>query len=101
MHVQPSSTQAFAGHAVCPVLDVHQWLFPSPRTALPREQGTRQCAEQGFSTAMAGNAMLLSYFLEARESEAALVQTIGVSSNFIMLTQVTPRPPYTQTSTNE
>ena len=47
---------------------------------------------QGFSMAMAGNAMLLSYFLEAGEAEAALVQAIGASSNFIMLSQARARP---------
>lgn len=37
--------------------------------------------------AMAGNAMLLSYFIESGEVEAALVQAIGAGSNFIMLSQ--------------
>ena len=42
---------------------------------------------QGFSTAMAGNAMLLSYFIGNGEKEASLVQAIGTGSNFIMLSQ--------------
>ena len=43
---------------------------------------------QGFSTALAGNTLLLSYFLGKGERAAALVQTIGAVSNFVMLTQV-------------
>ena len=44
---------------------------------------------QGFSTALAGNTLLLSYFLGKGERAAATVQTIGAVSNFVMLTQVT------------
>lgn len=43
---------------------------------------------QGFSTALAGNTLLLSYFLGKGERAAATVQTIGAVSNFVMLTQV-------------
>ena len=45
---------------------------------------------QGFSTALAGNTLLLSYFLGKGERAAATVQTIGAVSNFVMLTQVPP-----------
>ncbi len=45
-------------------------------------------AAQGFSTALAGNTLLLSYFLGKGERAAALVQTIGAASNFVMLGQV-------------
>ena len=45
-------------------------------------------AGQGFSTALAGNTLLLSYFLGKGERAAALVQTIGAASNFVMLGQV-------------
>ncbi len=46
---------------------------------------------QGFSMALAGNTLLLTYFIGKRESSAALIQALGVGSNFILLAQVRPQ----------
>lgn len=46
-----------------------------------------QCI-QGYLTSLMGNAILLSYFVGKRESGAAIIQAIGVVSNFVMLGQV-------------
>lgn len=43
---------------------------------------------KGYLTALAGNSILLSYFLKKEEPGAATVQAIGVMSNFILLVQV-------------
>eukprot|EP00210_Caulerpa_lentillifera_P003033 g2895.t1 len=43
---------------------------------------------KGFMTALAGNSILLSYFLTKKERGAALVQAIGVISNFTLLFQI-------------
>jgi len=43
---------------------------------------------KGFMTALAGNSILLSYFLKKQENGAAVVQAIGVVSNFILLVQI-------------
>lgn len=39
-------------------------------------------------SSLLGNTILLSYFMGKGERSAALVQAIGVGSNFVMLTQV-------------
>lgn len=49
---------------------------------------TPLAAMQGFSMALAGNTLLLTYFIGRRESSAALIQALGVGSNFILLAQV-------------
>ncbi len=43
---------------------------------------------QGYGMAMLGNTLLLSYFLDRSERSAALVQVVGITSNFAMLSQV-------------
>ena len=43
---------------------------------------------QGYLTALLGNIMLLSYFLDRKENGGALVQAVGAGSNVIMLSQV-------------
>eukprot|EP00803_Ostreobium_quekettii_P003646 evm.model.scf_1754.1 EVM.evm.TU.scf_1754.1 scf_1754:22951-27089(-) len=42
----------------------------------------------GFMTALLGNTILLSYFVSKGERGAALVQAIGMGSNFVMLVQI-------------
>jgi hypothetical protein len=38
--------------------------------------------------ALAGNTLLLTYFIGRRESSAALIQALGVGSNYALLVQV-------------
>ncbi|KAL8162327.1 hypothetical protein V2J09_013816 [Rumex salicifolius] len=57
----------------------------------------------GILTGMLGNLSLLSYFVTKRESEAALVQTLGVISMYIVISQLAladamPLPYYAITS---
>lgn len=42
-------------------------------------------------TALAGNSILMMYFLKKGEHGAAVVQAIGVMSNYILLLQVNVR----------
>lgn len=42
----------------------------------------------GFSMALAGNAMLLTYFVGQRERSAIIIQALGVGSNFVLLVQL-------------
>ncbi|CAN1132204.1 Maltose excess protein 1, chloroplastic [Linum perenne] len=42
----------------------------------------------GLLTGLLGNVSLLSYFAKKRETEAAVVQTLGVVSSYIVLTQL-------------
>lgn len=43
---------------------------------------------QGYSMALAGNSLLFTYFVGRQESSAALIQGLGVVSNFTLLVQV-------------
>ncbi|CAN1246445.1 Maltose excess protein 1, chloroplastic [Linum grandiflorum] len=57
----------------------------------------------GMLTGLLGNLALLSYFAKKRETEAAVVQTLGVISTYIVLTQLAmgeamPRPQFVATS---
>ena len=47
---------------------------------------------QGYLTALLGNVMLLSYFLDRKEDGGALVQAIGAATNVVVLTQVRAQP---------
>jgi hypothetical protein len=51
---------------------------------------------QGYGMAMLGNTLLLSYFLDRSERSAALVQVVGITSNFAMLSQVWYDLPFVQ-----
>ena len=48
---------------------------------------------QGFGTALMGNTQLLGYFIDRNEAQAALIQGIGVVSNYAVLFQVWPLLP--------
>ena len=43
--------------------------------------------------ALAGNALLLTYFVGQGEQSASLIQALGVGSNFVLLVQVIPPTP--------
>lgn len=43
---------------------------------------------QGMFTGLLGNLSLLSYFAKKREKEAALVQTLGVVSTYVVIVQL-------------
>ena len=43
--------------------------------------------------ALAGNMLLLTYFVSKREQSASLIQALGVASNFILLSQVPVHSP--------
>jgi hypothetical protein len=77
--------------------------YQHPETALPTMQrhvckhapecsrlqlAARRCCLQGFSMALAGNTLLLTYFIGRQESSAALIQALGVGSNYALLIQV-------------
>lgn len=44
---------------------------------------------QGMLTGLLGNLSLLSYFVKKKEKEAAVVQTLGVISTYVVLAQLT------------
>ncbi|MBA0770478.1 hypothetical protein Gotri_019108 [Gossypium trilobum] len=57
----------------------------------------------GMITALLGNLSLLSYFAKKRETEAVVVQTLGVISTFVVISQLAigeamPLPQYVATS---
>ncbi|MFQ6634668.1 hypothetical protein Gotur_010174 [Gossypium turneri] len=57
----------------------------------------------GMFTALLGNLSLLSYFAKKRETEAVVVQTLGVISTFVVISQLAigeamPLPQYVATS---
>ena len=59
---------------------------------------------QGMFTGLLGNLSLLSYFIKKRETEVVVVQTLGVVSIYIVITQLAmagamPLPHYIVTST--
>ena len=43
---------------------------------------------QGFATALMANTQLMGYFLDKRERSAAIIQGIGIVSNYAVLFQV-------------
>jgi hypothetical protein len=43
---------------------------------------------QGFGTALMANTQLLGYFVDKQEGSAAVIQGIGVLSNYAVLGQV-------------
>jgi hypothetical protein len=43
---------------------------------------------QGYTTALAGNTLLVTYFVRKAEGSAALVQAVGMASNLGLLIQV-------------
>ena len=43
---------------------------------------------QGFLTGLGGNSLLLSYFAAKQETNAVVVQALGVASSFAVLTQI-------------
>lgn len=54
-------------------------------------------------TGLLGNLSLLSYFIKKRETEAVVVQTLGVVSTYVVITQLAmagsmPLPQYSATS---
>ncbi|MBA0653917.1 hypothetical protein Goklo_021015 [Gossypium klotzschianum] len=58
---------------------------------------------KGMITALLGNLSLLSYFAKKRETEAVVVQTLGVISTFVVISQLAigeamPLPQYVATS---
>ena len=58
---------------------------------------------QGMFTGLLGNLSLLSYFAKKRETEAAVVQTLGVISIYVVIAQLAmaeamPIPHFTVTS---
>lgn len=58
---------------------------------------------QGMLTGLLGNLSLLSYFARKREKEAMLVQTLGVLSTYVVISQLAmagamPLPHFTATS---
>ncbi|MBA0803428.1 hypothetical protein Gohar_013638 [Gossypium harknessii] len=65
---------------------------------LPNSRDSR-----GMFTALLGNLSLLSYFAKKRETEAVVVQTLGVISTFVVISQLAigeamPLPQYVATS---
>lgn len=61
------------------------------------------CALQGMLTGLLGNLSLLSYFAKKKETEAVIVQTLGVISTYAVLVQLAmaesmPVPQFVATS---
>lgn len=59
--------------------------------------------KQGMFTGLLGNLSLLSYFIKKRENEVVVVQTLGVVSMYVVITQLAiagamPLPHYIATS---
>lgn len=58
---------------------------------------------QGMLTGLLGNLSLLSYFIKKRETEAVIVQTLGVVTSYVVISQLVmagsmPLPHYAVTS---
>lgn len=45
-------------------------------------------APQGYLTGLGGNSLLLSYFAAKKETNAVVVQALGIASAFAVLTQI-------------
>ena len=61
----------------------------SKQEALENLKVPRFYGIQGMLTGLLGNLSLLSYFAKKREKEAAVVQTLGVISTYVVLVQLT------------
>lgn len=60
-------------------------LLPAPPTPT---QVALPCRLQSYLTGLGGNSLLLSYFAAKRETNAVVVQALGILSAFAVLTQI-------------
>ncbi|KAK8969308.1 hypothetical protein KSP40_PGU006678 [Platanthera guangdongensis] len=100
-----SLTSKFAGAANVPflLLQLPQILLNSRNLLSGNKSALFAVPWLGMLTGLLGNLSLLSYFAKKRETEAALVQTLGVVSTYVVIVQLAladamPLPQFAVTS---
>ncbi|KAL4376107.1 hypothetical protein GQ457_02G028820 [Hibiscus cannabinus] len=100
-----SWTAKFAGAANLPflLLQLPQIILNSRNLMAGNKAALLAVPWLGMFTGLLGNISLLSYFSKKRETEAVVVQTLGVVSMFVVITQLAmgeamPLPHYLATS---
>ncbi|KAE8734598.1 Maltose excess protein 1 [Hibiscus syriacus] len=100
-----SWTAKFAGAANLPflLLQLPQIILNARNLMAGNKTALLAVPWLGMFTGLLGNLSLLSYFAKKRETEAAVVQTLGVISIFVVITQLAmgaamPLPQYVATA---
>lgn len=100
-----SLTAKFSGAANIPfmILQLPQIILNARNLLAGNKSALLAVPWLGMLTGLLGNLSLLSYFIKKREKEAILVQTLGVVSTYVVISQLAvgeamPRPHFIVTS---